>query len=262
MSAKQEEHVVFRVEGGTIIVVLNRPDENNVLNNEMRGKIMDFLKTYEDDRKVKSVIFTSNGKNFSAGADLRYLLSLEGAAVKEYVEFVRRFLEYVENYPKVTIGAVRGAAVGGGLELLLALDIVVATPDARFGQTELNVGLIPGGGGTQRLARIVGPRRAREMIFTGRLIDSEEALKYGLINRVVPEEALMEEAFKIAQKVNEKSWLSITLAKRAINRQWEPLRDAFHLESELYAKILADPDGKEGIRAFLEKRRPNYSENV
>lgn len=256
------EEVVFKIEGNTILVVLNRPEEYNVLNRDIRAKIMDFLKQHEGNRKIKSVIFTTSGKNFSAGTDIKYLLTLNESTVKEYTEFVRNFLAYIENYPKVTIGAVRGVAVGGGLELLLALDIVLATPDSRFGQTELNVGLIPGGGGTQRLPRVVGLRKAREMIYTGRLIDADEAYRCGLINKIVPEEALMEEAFKLAEKINEKSALSISMAKKAINAQWALMSDAFVTESELYAKILLDPDGREGMRAFLEKRKPKYSENT
>ncbi len=257
-----EKEIIFKVMENCIIVEINRPEKNNVLNNEVRGEIIDFLRKYENDGKIKSVIFTSNGKNFSAGADLNNLLSLDQASVKEYTSFVKHFLEYIQNYPKVTIGAVHGIAVGGGVELLLALDLAISTEDARFGQTELNVGLIPGGGGTQRLPRAVGMRKAREMIYTGRLIKAQEALAYGLINRIVPEESLMDEALKLASKIGEKSALSIALAKKAINRQWEPLKEAFDLESDLYARILLEEDGKEGIKAFLEKRKPEYGDRI
>lgn len=254
----EDKEILFDVKENCIVVTINRPDKNNVLNNEVRKEIVDFLKQYENNGKIKSVIFTSNGKNFSAGADLNNLLSLNEASVKEYTGFVKSFLEYIQNYPKVTIGAVHGIAVGGGVELLLALDLAIATEDSRFGQTELNVGLIPGGGGTQRLPRAVGVRKAREMIFTGRLIKAQEAYEYGFINRIVPAESLMEEAFKLAEKIGEKSSLSIELAKRAINQQWAPLKNAFDLESDLYAEILLEEDGKEGIKAFLEKRKPEY----
>lgn len=258
----KDRGIIFRVMENCIVVEINRPEKNNVLDNALRGEIIDFLKKYEKDGKIKSVIFTSSGKNFSAGADLNNLLTLDSDSVREYTDFVKYFLEYIQNYPKVTIGAVRGFAVGGGVELLLTLDLAISTEDARFGQTELNVGLIPGGGGTQRLPRTVGLRKAREMIYTGRLINAEEAYRCGFINRIVPEDSLMDEALKLAARIGEKSALSIALAKKALNRQWEPMKEAFDLESDLYARILLDRDGKEGMKAFLEKRKPEYSDNT
>lgn len=260
--SEENDEVIFRVQGSRIEVVINRPEKNNVLNNEIRGRMMEFLRKYENDGSIRTVIFTSNGKNFSAGADLKNLLSLDEESVKDYTEFVREFLGYIQNYPKATIGAVHGVAVGGGLELLLSLDLVLATEDSRFGQTELNVGLIPGGGGTQRLPRAAGVRKAREMIFTGRLIKAQEAYQYGLINRIVEADSLMEEAIKLSERIGEKSALSIALAKRAINDQWKETAASFELESELYARILLDPEGKEGMNAFLEKRQPDYRNRV
>lgn len=255
-----EGEVVFKIMENHLVIEINRPEKNNVLNNEVRGQMIEFLKKYENDSKIKCVIFTSNGKNFSAGADIKNLMSLNEETVKEYTGFVKSFLQYIQDYPKVTIGAVHGIAVGGGLELLLALDMVLAADDARFGQTELNVGLIPGGGGTQRLPKIVGARKAREMIYTGRLINAEEAYQYGLINRIVPVENLMEQAEKLAAKVCEKSSISIALAKRALNMQWAPLSEAFNLESNLYSNILLSKDGREGMSAFLNKRKPDYGQ--
>ncbi len=259
MDAKQGE-ILFKKQGSCITVEINRPEKNNVLDNTLRKKIVEYLKDYEKDGSIKCVVFRSNGKNFSAGADLNYLLSIDKSTVEEYTNYVRTFLDYIQNYPKVTIGAVQGIAVGGGLELILALDLVVAAEDSRFGQTELNVGLIPGGGGTQRLPRTAGLRMAREMIFTGRLISAQEALDCGIINRAVPETSLMEETMKMAGRISQKSSLSISLAKEAINSQWKPLEDAFSLETRLYSQILLHNDGKEGIKAFLEKRKPSYNE--
>lgn len=255
---EKEGEVIFKVKESHLVIEINRPEKNNVLNNDVRGQMVEFLKKYENDGRIKCVIFTSNGKNFSAGADLKNLLSLDEKSVKEYTGFVKSFLQYIQDYPKVTIGAVHGIAVGGGLELLLAIDLVVAAEDARFGQTELNVGLIPGGGGTQRLPRAAGTRKAREMIYTGRLISAEEAYEYGLINKIVPVESLMEEAEKLSGKISEKSSLSIAMAKKAINSQWAPLSQAFDLESDLYADILLSRDGREGMSAFLDKRKPDY----
>ncbi len=254
------DEVIFKVLDNSLVIEMNRPEKNNVFDNGIRKQIMDFLMKHEVNGKIKSVIFTSNGKNFSLGADIKNLLSLDGKTVGEYAEFVKKFLNYVQNYPKVTIGAVHGIAVGGGLELLLALDIVVAADDSRFGQTELNVGLIPGGGGTQRLPEVMGLRKAREMIFTGSLINADEALRYGLVNRIVPVDSLMEETMKVSASVSAKSSISISLAKKAINERLKPMEKALDLESDLYKDILLAEDGKEGLKAFLEKRKPSYKD--
>ena len=177
--------------------------------------------------------------------------------VKEYTTFVREFLNYIYGYPKITIGAVNGLAVGGGLELLLTLDLVIAGETSRFGQTELNVGIIPGGGGTQRLQKIIGERKTKEMIYTGRLMNAQEALSLGLLNNVVPDETVLDEAIKLSGKISEKSLSSLSLAKKAIN--FDDNLNGLEMESNLYSEILLSKDAKEGLNAFLEKRKPMYS---
>jgi enoyl-CoA hydratase len=239
------------------ILSINNPPVN-VLDLETRKELLEQLKKLENE-KIKCVVITAKGEVFSAGADLKHLLSLSSKSeAEEYSRFVRSFLEYVENYPKPTIGAVNGTAVGGGLELLLCLDIVIASENAKFGQTELNVGLIPGGGGTQRLPRIVGIRGAKKMIFTGEIITAKEAYEIGLVNEVVKKESLLDEALNIGKKICEKSLTSLQYAKRAINACFS--QNGFELESSLYQSILLSDDGKEGIKAFLEKRKPVYDD--
>ncbi len=193
---------------------------------------------------------------FSAGADLNRLLRLNEAKANAYRKFVRSFLDYLESYPKPTIGEVEGLAVGGGLELLLALDIVVASTEAKFGLTELNVGLIPGGGGSQRLPRFVGVRKAKEMIFTGNLISAQEALELGLVNRVVPKQDLREEVKQLCDRIMLKSPVGLRLAKEAINQTlYMNLREGLNLENEMYLAVLTSDEARERMRGFLEKRK-------
>ena len=258
MDSEQKE-VIAEESGKTLILTINNPERNNVMTRGIRNSIWQILRENEENN-LKTVILRGAGKNFSAGADIKNLLSLEGDLADEYTTFVREFLIYVQNYPKITIGVVNGFAVGGGLELLLCLDLVYAGKTAKFGQTELNVGIIPGGGGTQRLPFAAGIRKAKEMIYTGNLIDSSDALMYGIINGVYDDSSVYNEALKIAEKINEKNFLSLVLAKRSINSTLKDMSVHLEAESEFYKLILNSSDGKEGLRAFLEKRKPNYND--
>ncbi|TLY00265.1 MAG: enoyl-CoA hydratase/isomerase family protein [Thaumarchaeota archaeon] len=259
MVPKAKANIEVQESNAILTITLSRPDRLNILDLETRKEILRVLETYESNREIRCLLLTARGEVFSAGADIRYLLSLDNKASREYAGFVRSFLTYVESYPKPVVGAVNGTAVGGGLELLLVLDIVVASSEARFGQTELNVGLIPGGGGSQRLPRLIGVRKAKEMIYTGGLLSAEEALRLGLVNIVVEKERLMEEALSVCERVRSKSPMALKLAKRAINSALSmSLQDGLAFESELYSKILSSRDAKEGLRAFLEKRQPQY----
>lgn len=242
----------------TLILKINNPEKRNIMTQEIRGELSKILSEYENSNH-KTVIIMGEGENFSAGADINNLKSLNLETVREYTSYIREFLNYVKNYPKITLGMVRGFAIGGGLELLLCLDLVYSSKTAKFGQTELNVGIIPGGGATQRLQDSVGARKAKEMIFTGEIIGSAEALKSGLVNNIFDDDQLMEETMKIANKINEKSFSSLLSSKISINlRSAEELK-YLHNESEMYRKILISEDGKEGLNAFLEKRKPKFS---
>jgi enoyl-CoA hydratase/carnithine racemase len=244
--------VDVRKDGAVLRITLNMPERLNVLDVETRKKIFEALEANEDNEDVKCVVFRAEGRAFSAGADLRYLVKLDRKQAKEYASFVKSFLFYIENYPKPTIGVVEGIAVGGGLELLLALDIVVASEDSRFGQTELKVGLIPGGGGTQRLQLIAGQRIAREMVFTSRLITASEAKEAGIVNRVVKKDLIEEELKKITDTISEKDSKLLALAKKAINYGLKKgIEKGLEFESKLYSTILASKEAKQAIRNFL-----------
>lgn len=248
--------VASSVEEGVLRIVLNRPERMNILSMDTRERILKLLKAHESDDAVTCVVFSSEGKVFSAGADLNHLLTLDRKSAVAYSKFVFSFLGYLERYPKPTMGLVDGVAVGGGLELLLTLDLVIASTRARFGQTELNVGLIPGGGGSQRLPRVIGVRKAKEMIYTGDLISAKEALELGLVNSVVEPEGLSSEAARIIERIRSKSPRNISLAKRAVNEGMTgPLEAGLRLERELYSRVLSSLQAKKDIRSFLDRHR-------
>lgn len=255
-----ENKIIIEERDRTIILKINNPEKKNVLTQEIRETLWDILLEKENSDH-KTLVFMGEGENFSSGADIKKLISLEKETVTQYTTYVREFLNYLKNYPKITIGAVKGFAIGGGLELLLCLDLVYSGKSAKFGQTELNVGIIPGGGATQRLQDVIGIRMAKEMIYTGKIITSDEAIRMRLINDVFPDEDLLEETLKIARKINEKNTSSLISSKLAINSRMSDELKHLHLESELYKKILISEDAKEGLSAFLEKRKPAYSDH-
>jgi enoyl-CoA hydratase len=239
---------------GVLTVELNRVREMNILDVPTRKRILQVLRRHEDDDAVKCAVITARGSVFSAGADLNFLLGLRGKRAKSYAKFVRDFLDYLENYPKPTIGVVTGLAVGGGVELLMALDIIIATPEARFGQTEMKVGLIPGGGGTQRLPRSVGLRKAKEMVFTGGLISAQEAYEWGLVNRVVPRESVLLEVKKLCDRLKSMNQSNLRLVKQLMTKGSSmDLTSALRMESETYSAVLDSREAKTAIRAFLKE---------
>ncbi|HEY6283652.1 MAG TPA: enoyl-CoA hydratase/isomerase family protein [Nitrososphaerales archaeon] len=245
--------VLWDVHDGVLTIELNRVRAMNILDVPTRKRILAILKKHEEDDAVRCVVIAARGDVFSAGADLNFLFGLRGSRAHSYAKFVRQFLDYVENYPKPTIGVVNGIAVGGGVELLLALDIIIATPESRFGQTELKVGLIPGGGGTQRLPRSIGLRKAKEMVFTGGLVSAQEAYEWGLVNRVVPREAILQETEKVCEKLKSANPSNLRLAKELMNKGSSmSLADALIMESDAYTAVLDSPEAKEAIRGFLK----------
>jgi enoyl-CoA hydratase len=246
--------VLWDVHDGVLTIELNRVRAMNILDVPTRKRVLTILKKHEEDDAVKCVVIAARGDVFSAGADLNFLFGLRGSKAHSYAKFVRQFLDYVENYPKPTIGVVNGIAVGGGVELLMALDIIIATPESRFGQTELKVGLIPGGGGTQRLPRSIGLRRAKEMVFTGGLVSAQEAYEWGLVNRVVPRESILQETEKLCEKLKSMNPSNLRLAKELMNKGSSmSLADALIMESDAYTAVLDSPEAKGAIRGFLKK---------
>lgn len=240
------------------IITVNRPEVRNALNRETWLALDNAFRTLNDDPEVQAIIVTGAGdKAFVAGADLNALK--ERDMVETLGAENQRILLGVENLDKPTIAAINGFALGGGLELALACDIRICSSTAKLGQTEINVGILPGAGGTQRLTRIVGIGKAKELILTGKLIDAGEAEKIGLVNMVVPPEKLMDTALEIAGQITAKSPLVLRLAKLVINKGCDVEMDtALALERLGQTVLFGSHDRMEGITAFLEKRVPEF----
>jgi enoyl-CoA hydratase len=245
---------------GVATIAFNRPEVLNALDIEARRELLHALKAADADATVRVVVLMGvGGRAFSAGADVRVFRDLTPQQALDYSHFVKQAVRRIETLSKPVIAAVRGFALGGGLELALACDLIVAAEDARFGQPELNVGLIPGAGGSQRLPRAIGLRTAKELVYTGRIITAQEAHELGLVNRVVPVKALERAVRELARIIGTKSAVVLRLAKEALNKAVEvPLAEGLRVESEKFAACFGTYDTREGIRAFLEKRPPRF----
>jgi enoyl-CoA hydratase len=256
----QFKNIIYEKKDGVAWIIINRPQVMNALDIESRKEILAALQDADSDKDVRVVVLTGSGdKAFCAGADLRIFREMNAYEARDYVKLAKQVARTIETLSKPVIAVVKGYALGGGLELVLACDLVIASEDAKFGQTELNVGLIPGVGGTQRLPRVIGIRRAKEMIYTGQIIDAEEAYRLGLVNKVVPAEKLNETLNELLMQIKSKSPLILKLAKQAVNKAFEAdLASGLDYESELFVYCFTTEDQKEGVKAFLEKRRPEF----
>jgi enoyl-CoA hydratase len=235
----------------------NRPQQLNALNGEVMDELCSSLEALDRDDTIRVLVVTGNERAFAAGADIG---EMAGASPIDMLR-TNRIAQWdrVRRIGKPVIAAVAGWCLGGGCELAMALDLVVAAESARFGQPEINLGVIPGAGGTQRLTRAVGKSVAMEMILTGEPIDAREAHRLGLVARVVPNELLVEDALALAAKIATKSPLALRLAKEAVNAAYEmSLTDALAHERRLFYLLFASDDQKEGMAAFLEKRDPDF----
>ena len=251
------ENIIIRRESAVAILQLNRPKVLNALNALMMAELCEALESLDRDETVRCLILTGDEKSFAAGADIRELVGAGSIEImqKNTVALWTR----VQAIGKPLIAAVSGYALGGGCELALACDMIVASEDARFGQPEINIGVIPGAGGTQRLARILGKHKAMELVLTGRTLTAREALQMGLVNRVVSDGSCLEEARKLAIEISEKSPLAVKLAKEAILKAQEcSLREGIEFERKCFFLLLSSEDQKEGMNAFLEKRKPDF----
>jgi len=237
---------------------LNRPKQLNALNGQVMDELCTALESLDRDDAIRVLVVTGNERAFAAGADIGEM------ATAGPIDMLRtnRIAQWdrVRRISKPVIAAVAGWCLGGGCELAMALDLIVAAESARFGQPEINIGVIPGAGGTQRLTRAVGKSVAMEMILTGEPIDAREAHRLGLVARVVPNELLVEDALALAAKIATKSPLALRLAKEAVNAAYEmSLTDALAHERRLFYLLFASEDQKEGMAAFLEKRDPEFT---
>jgi len=248
-------------ESGIARIIINRPEVRNALNIAVRKDLKKAISQINEDKEIRVVIITGAGeKAFVSGADLTYFNVGTPMIIEEYAgDLGQQLYTDIENVRVPVIAMINGACFGGGLELAMCCDIRVASTNAKFGQLEINVGLMPGGGATQRLPHLVGWGRAKELIYTGRVIDSEEAEKIGLVDRVVTPEKLEEEVKQLALTIAGKSPVIIRLAKKAINRGfYTDLAAGLACERENFALCFATEDQKEGTSAFLEKRQAKF----
>lgn len=252
--------IIYEKSGNAAWITLNRPEVLNAQSDELRAEVVQALERAGLDDEVHVVVITGAGeKAFSAGADIsqfptRYPVDVVTAKAR------RRPYETIREMPKPVIAAVNGLALGGGCELVLACDIVIAADTAKFGQPEIRVGVIPGCGGTQVLPRLMGEKRAKELIFTGRMMEAGEALQYGIVNRVVPAAELKEATDAFVSDLLRNSPAILKLAKTAVNKSLEtPLSVGMSYERDLFALCFGTEDQKEGAAAFLEKRKPSYN---
>jgi len=239
------------------LVRLNRPRQLNALNGEVMDQLCDALEALDRDDAIRCLVVTGNERAFAAGADIAEMANatpIELLRTNRIAQWDR-----VRRISKPVIAAVSGWCLGGGNELAMALDLIVAGEGARFGQPEINLGVIPGAGGTQRLTRAIGKSRAMEMILTGEPIDAREALRLGLVSRVVPDELVVEDAMALAASIATKAPLALRMAKEAVNAAYEmSLTDALAHERRLFYLLFASEDQKEGMAAFVEKRPPDF----
>lgn len=241
------------------ILTINRPKALNALNSEVLDELNKAIDQVIEDDNIHILIITGEGKAFVAGADIGQMKDMDVFEAREFAKKGLSIFRKIELMEKPVIAAVNGYALGGGCELAMACDIRIASDKAKFGQPEVGLGITPGFGGTQRLARIVGIPKAKELIFTGETINAEEALRIGLVNKVVAAESLMEEALTMARKIVSKGQLAVRYSKVAINRGIETdIETGLAMERELFGLCFATEDQKEGMGAFLEKRSPNF----
>ena len=247
-------------DNGVWIVTLNRPDVMNAVNKDLLFKCNQLAKEafYAEDLRV--VIITGAGdKAFCAGADLRERNNYSMGEVRQFIQVIRDTFSLIETLPRPVIAAINGIALGGGTEMALACDIRLADPEATMGLTEVKWGIIPGGGGTQRLPRVVGKGIAKELIFTGNIIDAQEAYRIGLINRISEPGKVLDEALEMARSICENAPIAVAQAKSVINRGMEmDINNALQIETNAYEVVIPTKDRMEGLKAFLEKRKPEY----
>ncbi|RMG60492.1 MAG: crotonase [Deltaproteobacteria bacterium] len=252
------KEVLYEKRGRVALITINRPEKRNPLSKEVREGILEGLAEAEKDGEVRAVVLTGAGdKSFAAGADLR---ELEARSTRDGIVPSIRVDRAVENFPKPVIAAVNGYALGGGCELAMACTFRVASEKAKFGQPEVDLGIIPGMGGTQRLVRLVGLSRAVELVLLGEMIDAEKAREIGLVHHVVPHEELIPFSLSLGEKLAEKPPLALRLAKECLLKASSlPLPEGLDYEMRAFALLLDTEDKREGIRAVLEKRKPRFT---
>ncbi|WP_133130815.1 enoyl-CoA hydratase/isomerase family protein [Legionella yabuuchiae] len=247
-------------EDGILTLTLNRPDKLNALSTEILHNLWERFRSAREENKVKAVLLTGTGKAFCAGADINRLAECNAKTGYQFAECGQACFRELETLGKPSLAAINGFAFGGGCELAMSATLRIASNNAQFGQPEVKLGVIPGYGGTQRLARLVGKGRALDLCLTGRFINAETALHWGLVSHVVSPEKLLEESKQVLKGILSMAPLAIASTMEVIDRGYDmALSDALHLEAVHFAKVCASKDKNEGVNAFLEKRTPNFT---
>lgn len=253
------ETIKVEIKEGIGTITLNRPEVLNALNSQVFGELAEAAAALGENDEVRVVLLTGGPKVFAAGADIKQMVETTAVEMALTDKPSHRALQTIENLPKPVIAVIAGYALGGGLELALTADIRIAADNAQLGLPEIKLGIIPGAGGTQRLPRLIGAGRAKELIFSGDFISAEEAWRIGLVNKVVPVENLFEEAEKLAKKLAGRGAVALRMAKSAVNEGLRmDLEAGIRYEHQCFSLLFATEDQKEGMRAFIEKRKPQF----
>jgi len=254
------KYIIYEKSEGVATITINRPEALNAFSAEVVSEILQAIEDVKADESVRVVVLTGAGERaFSAGADIKAMKGMNALKARELSQMGERLCSALENLEKPVIAAINGYALGGGLEVAMACDIRLASENARMGQTEINMGLIPGWGGTQRLTRLIGATKAKELIFTGKMIDAKTAEQLGLVNMVVPQDKFRETVRQFALELAQKAPVALKVAKALINKGAEISLDAaIALEREGFGVVASTEDLQEGVSAFIEKRKPVF----
>jgi len=252
--------LLLEIAEGVALLKVNRPQAMNALNQEVLLELLAAFQSLEKDENVRVIILTGEGKAFVAGADIKEMVSLPAQEARRFSKTGHSVMETMGSIGKPIIAAVNGFALGGGMELALACDFIYASDDAKFGQPEINLGIIPGFGGTQRLARLIGKAQAKELIYTGKMIGAQEAKELGIVNKVFPVGDLLGAAKKAAANIASKGAWTLRLAKSAIEVGYDlDIKGGCQIEGDSFGLCFSHPDQREGMTAFLEKRKPGFT---
>jgi len=252
------EMILTETRGRVGLITLNRPQVMNALNNQLMREAMDALEAFDKNNTIGAMVMTGNEKAFAAGADIKEMAnkSIQQMMDTDHIAVFGR----IRTIRKPVIAAVSGWVLGGGCEIAMSCDMIIASESAMFGQPEVTIGVIPGAGGTQRLTRAVGKAFAMEMLLNNRMLSAQEALQHGLVNRVVAIDAYLDEALKLAEEIASRAPLAVHAAKKMINQTYErTLAEGLTVEKQEFYNLFASEDQKEGMKAFAEKRKPNWT---
>ncbi len=251
------ELILSETRGRVGLVILNRPQAMNALNNQLMRELMEALVAFDKEEAIQAMVITGNEKAFAAGADIKEMAdkTIQQMMDRDPIAVFAR----IQTIRKPVIAAVSGWALGGGCEIAMSCDMIVASETAKFGQPEITIGVIPGAGGTQRLTHAVGKALAMEMVLNNRTLSAHEALQFGLVNHVVPVERYLDEALKLAGEIAARAPIAVRVGKKMVNQAFErPLTEALHVERQELYNLFSTEDQKEGMQAFIEKRKPEW----